>query len=189
MRAHDVRITLPDWVETCVPWDRPHESADERMTLAIALSRENVARGTGGPFGAVVFDGETRHPVAVGVNLVEDARNAVLHAEIVALMLAQATLGRYTLSAPDLPPHLLVTSCEPCAMCLGAVLWSGVQNLECGASRSDAARIGFDEGPVFPASYAYLSARGVRVRLGVQGEDAAGVLEAYRRSGGTIYNG
>jgi tRNA(Arg) A34 adenosine deaminase TadA len=189
MRAHDVRITLPDWVDARVPWDRPHESAEERVALAIALSRENVARRTGGPFGAVVFDGETLHAVAVGVNLVEDARNAVLHAEIVALMLAQAALGRYTLNAPDLPPHLLATSCEPCAMCLGAILWSGVQELECGASRADAVRIGFDEGPVFPASYAYLTARGVRVRLGVRRDDAAAVLEAYRRTGGTIYNG
>ena len=188
MRAHDVRITLPDWVDTFVPWDRRHESAGDRMALAIGLSRENVARGTGGPFGAVVFDGETRHPVAVGVNLVADARNAVLHAEIVALMLAQATIGRYTLNAPDLPPHTLVTSCEPCAMCLGAILWSGAQALECGATREDAVRIGFDEGPVFPASYAYLSARGVRVQLGVRRAEAASVLEAYRRTGGTIYN-
>jgi tRNA(Arg) A34 adenosine deaminase TadA len=74
-------------------------------------------------------------------------------------------------------------------MCLGAILWSGVQALECGATREDAIRIGFDEGPVFPASYAYLSARGVRVRLGVSRETAAAVLEAYRRTGGTIYNG
>jgi tRNA(Arg) A34 adenosine deaminase TadA len=189
MRAHDVRITLPEWVDACVPWERPHPAPDERMALAIALSRENVTRGTGGPFGAAVFDGETHYPIAVGVNLVEDARNAVLHAEIVALMLAQATLGRYTLNAPDLPRHLLVTSCEPCAMCLGAILWSGVQELECGATRADAVRIGFDEGPVFPASYAYLTARGVHVQLGTRRDEAAAVLEAYRRTGGTIYNG
>lgn len=189
MRVHDVRVALPDWVVPCVPWDRPHTSADERMALAIALSRDNVRHGSGGPFGAVVFDGETWYPVAAGVNLVEDARNAVLHAEIVALMLAQATVGRYTLHAPDLPPHVLVTSCEPCAMCLGAILWSGVRGLECGATRSDAIRIGFDEGPVFAESYAYLSARGVRVRQGVRRNDAAAVLEAYRRAGGRIYNG
>jgi tRNA(Arg) A34 adenosine deaminase TadA len=189
MRPHDVRITLPDWVDACVRWDRPHASPQERMALAIALSRENVAHGTGGPFGAAIFDGDTLYPVAVGVNLVEDARNAVLHAEIVALMLAQATLGRYTLHAPDLPPHLLTTSCEPCAMCLGAILWGGVQELECGASREDAVRIGFDEGPVFPASYTYLTGRGVRVQLGVRRHEAAEVLEAYRRTGGTIYNG
>lgn len=189
MRAHDVRITLPEWVEAFIPWDRTHASAEDRMGLVVALSRENVTRGSGGPFGAAVFDGETGYPVAVGVNLVEDARNAVLHAEIVSIMLAQATIGRYTLNAPDLPPHILATSCEPCAMCLGAILWSGVRDLECGASRDDAVRIGFDEGPVFPESWTYLAERGVRVRLGVRRIEAAAVLETYRRSGGTIYNG
>ena len=159
------------------------------MALAVALARENIERGTGGPFGAAVFDPISWRPLAVGVNLVQHAQNAVLHAEIVALMLAQATLGRYSLSAPDLPPHVLVTSCEPCAMCLGALLWSGVQDLECGATREDAVRIGFDEGPVFPASYAYLADRGVRVRLEICRREAARVLEDYRRSGGAIYNG
>lgn len=189
MRAQDVRITLPSWVDPTVPWDRAHESPEVRMGLAVALARGNVAHGTGGPFGAAVFDLQTGKPIAVGVNLVEGARNAVLHAEIVALMLAQATLGRYSLQVADGPPYALVTSCEPCAMCLGALLWSGVQDLECGATRDDASRIGFDEGPVFPASYRYLVERGVRVRLGVDRRTAAGVLEAYRDAGGAIYNG
>jgi len=159
------------------------------MELAIALASGNVAQRTGGPFGAAVFDLDSGLPVAVGVNLVERDRNAVLHAEIVALMLAQATLGRYTLQRAGGAMYALVTSCEPCAMCLGALLWSGVQDLECGATREDASRIGFDEGPVFPASYAYLAERGVRIHHGVAREAAARVLEAYRKTGGTIYNG
>jgi tRNA(Arg) A34 adenosine deaminase TadA len=182
-------VTLPEWVERFVPWSEPYTTAEARMALAVALARENVARGSGGPFGAVVFDLASDRAVAVGVNLVAIAQNAVLHAEIVALMLAQAALGRYTFNAPGVNPHALVTSCEPCAMCLGALLWSGVQDLECGATRGDAVRIGFDEGPVFPASYAYLAERGVRVRLEVRRGEAAAVLEDYRRSGGTIYNG
>jgi tRNA(Arg) A34 adenosine deaminase TadA len=104
-------------------------------------------------------------------------------------MFAQRAVGRYTLHADDLPPHALVTSCDPCAMCLGATLWSGVRDLECGALRDDAVRIGFDEGPVFPASWEYLEARGVRVRRGIRRTAAAAVLEDYRRGGGIIYNG
>ncbi|MDH4045055.1 MAG: nucleoside deaminase [Gemmatimonadota bacterium] len=189
MPLSEIRITLPAWVERFVAWQEPCVSAEARMALAIGLARANVEGGTGGPFGAAVFDLVTHRPVAVGVNLVQSAQNAVLHAEIVALMLAQATLGRYTLNAPGLNPHALVTSCEPCAMCLGALLWSGVRELECGATRADAARIGFDEGPVFAASYAYLAARGVGVRLEVRRAAAAAVLEDYRQSDGTIYNG
>jgi tRNA(Arg) A34 adenosine deaminase TadA len=127
--------------------------------------------------------------VAVGVNLVEPLRNSVLHAEVVALMLAERRLERYSLGDPDLAPHALVTSCEPCAMCLGAVMWSGVRRLVCGASRDDARRIGFDEGPVFPESYRYLESRGVTVVHEVRRADAAAVLERYRLEGGIIYNG
>lgn len=184
-----LRVTLPDWVPPLVPWDEAHPTDEARMRLAVNLARENVARGHGGPFGAAVFDLATHRPVAVGVNLVEQAGNAVLHAEIVALMLAQAVVGQHSLRAPNLPPHALVTSCEPCAMCLGAALWSGVRHLLCGAAREDATRIGFEEGPVFPASYEYLEARGIRVVRGILRAEAAAVLESYRRQGGAIYNG
>ena len=189
MRPVEIAVRLPDWVSGAVPWDRPHPTAVDRMRLAIELARNNVRRSTGGPFGAVVFDLATNRPVAAGVNLVEPARNAMLHAEIVALMLAQATVGRYSLRAADLPAHALTTSCEPCAMCLGAILWSGVDLLECGASREDAISLGFDEGPVFPASYEYLERRQIQVVHGVLRAEAASVLETYRASGGTIYNG
>jgi tRNA(Arg) A34 adenosine deaminase TadA len=74
-------------------------------------------------------------------------------------------------------------------MCLGATLWSGVRRLVCGAGRSDAMGIGFDEGPVFAGSYTYLAERGVTVVHGVLRREAAAVLEEYHRTGGTIYNG
>ena len=59
--------------------------------------------------------------------------------------------------------HELVSSCEPCAMCLGATLWSGVRRLVTGATKADAEAIGYDEGPVFPESYAHLERRGIEV--------------------------
>jgi len=83
---------------------------------------------------------------------------------------------------------VLVSSCEPCAMCLGATLWSGVTGLVCGATREDAMAVGFDEGPVFAESWAYLEGRGVRTTRGVLRAEAAAVLELYRASGGPIYN-
>ena len=85
--------------------------------------------------------------------------------------------------------HELATSCEPCAMCLGATLWSGVKRLLCGATRDDALRINFDEGPVFPQSYAYLRDRGIEVVRQVAREEARAVLELYRETSGVIYNG
>lgn len=119
------------------------------MRFVIDLAHENVARRTGGPFAAAVFRSDDGRCVSAGVNSVMRLNSAVLHAEVVALMFAQARVGSYTLRVAD-ASYELVTSCEPCAMCLGAILWSGVRRLVCGAARSDAERIGFDEGPVFP---------------------------------------
>jgi len=157
------------------------------MRLAVALARRNVLEATGGPFGAVVFETETGRVVSAGVNLVIARRNSVLHAEVVAIMLAEARAGAYSL-AGGAGTRELVASCDPCAMCLGAVLWSGVGRLVTGASGEDAAAIGFDEGPVFAESYAYLERRGIDVVRGVLRDEARGVLELYRDRGGPVYN-
>jgi tRNA(Arg) A34 adenosine deaminase TadA len=182
-------IALPDWVREVVTWDRPARTDEEQMRLAIRLARENVVQGTGGPFGAAVYRQPEGMLVAVGVNSVTRLQNSVLHAEVVAIMLAHERVGRFSLSGADGVQHTLVTSCEPCAMCLGATLWSGVRRLVCGASVHDATALGFDEGPVFPESYAHLESRGITVVRGVLREEAAAVLELYQQSGGPIYNG
>ncbi len=184
----EVVIGLPGWVGEFVEWERPCADDDERMRLIVALSRENVQRRTGGPFAAAVFDADGRI-TAVGVNVVEGLGSSVAHAEVLAIMLAQRRLGSYTLRAPSLPPQQLVSSCAPCAMCLGAVLWSGVRRLVWGALREDALAIGFDEGPVFPQSVDYLRERGIEVVPGLRREEARAVLELYVRNGGRIYNG
>lgn len=184
-----VTVDLPDWCErVAAPGD---VLADERsrMALVVRLARENVERAAGGPFGAAVFERESGRLVAVGVNSVERLCNSVLHAEMVAIMLAQRRLGCYTLAAPSAPAHDLYTSCEPCAMCLGAVLWAGVRRVVCAACRTDAAGIGFDEGPVFPASFDYLRARGVEVVQGPLAAEAREVLALYARLGRRVYNG
>ncbi|NNG15465.1 MAG: nucleoside deaminase [Gemmatimonadales bacterium] len=184
-----IEITLPPWVAEVVDWKRRYPSDEERMRLAIDLSRENVLRETGGPFGAAIFVEQTGELVGVGMNSVQRLTNATLHAEMVAFMVAQHRLGTFTLGAEGLPDHTLVTSCDPCAMCLGAVLWSGVRRVLCGASRDDATRLGFDEGPVFPESYRYLEDRGITILRGVVRVEARTVLELYRERGGSIYNG
>ena len=184
-----VSISLPSWVADSVPWERRFTTDEDKMSLAIALARENVAFRTGGPFGAAIFAVDTGRLVAVGVNSVVRLNNATLHAEMVAYMLAQHRVGSFTLDAEGMPPHELVTSCEPCAMCLGATLWSGVRRVVIGARRQDALAIGFDEGPVFDASHDYLRERGVEIATDVLRDEAREVLELYRAQAGSIYNG
>jgi len=182
------RIDLPAWVGEVLDWDATLRSDEDRMRLAIRLARENVERGTGGPFGAIVVEGESGRLVGAGVNSVVRLDNCVLHAEVVAIMAAQQRAGSYTLAAPGMAAHELFTSCEPCAMCLGATLWSGVRRLVCAAAREDATRLDFDEGPVFDQSWHYLEERGIAVVRGVLRDEARGVLERYASSGGPIYN-
>lgn len=181
-------IELPSWVgETAAP-GRAFRDNQDAMALVIRLAEENVARGDGGPFGAAVFEISSGMLVAAGVNLVVEGSNCVLHAEMVALMFAQQRVGSFTLRPPGGPAHQLVTSCEPCAMCLGATLWSGVTRLVVGAAREDAMAVGFEEGPVFPESYAYIAARGVETVRNVRRAEAAALLRAYHAAGGLIYN-
>ena len=182
-----IHIEYPSWVNETVDWKRRYESDHDRMRLAIAVARENVERGTGGPFGAAVFaaDGGL---VSVGMNSVVRLNNCTLHGEIVAFMMAQQKLGTFTLKSPLLPVHELFTSCEPCAMCLGAALWSGVQRVVCAAARDDATILSFDEGPVFPESYKYLEDRGIEIVRNVLRDEGRAILELYRSRSGRIYN-
>jgi tRNA(Arg) A34 adenosine deaminase TadA len=183
-----ITIDLPDWIPEVVDFERTYRTRADRMRLCIELARNNVLRDHGGPFGAAVFEVESGRVVGVGVNRVVALSNSVLHAEMIAFMEAQARVGSYTLSAPSLPAHEIVTSCEPCAMCLGAALWSGVERMVCGATRHDAAELRFDEGPVFPQSHEYLEARGVEIVLEVLRAEARAVFQLYREQGGPIYN-
>jgi tRNA(Arg) A34 adenosine deaminase TadA len=188
MSGDEVRIALPEWVDSIVDWNSRYPDDESRMRVAIALAGENVRRRAGGPFGAAIFEEDTGRLVSVGINRVVPENNSSLHAEIIAFMMAQRRVGSYTLGAPGLPTHMLVSSCDPCAMCLGATLWSGVRRLVCGAAREDALRAQFDEGPVFPESYRYLEERGITIAHGVLRDEARAVLERYVVSG-EIYNG
>ena len=182
-----IEVDHPPWMGKAVDWDRTYATDRERMQLAVDLSLMNVEHGTGGPFGAAVFDGSGTL-VSVGVNSVIRLNNSALHAEMVAFMMAQHRLGSFTLAAPGLPAFELFTSCEPCAMCLGAALWSGICRLVFGASGADVRNLGFDEGPVFRQSHDYLVERGVRIEGGLLRPEACRVLERYRELQGVLYN-
>jgi tRNA(Arg) A34 adenosine deaminase TadA len=184
-----VHIEYPEWVNDVVDWDHVYRTDDEKMRLAIAVARANVERGTGGPFGAAIFQRDSGRLIAVGMNSVVRLNNCALHGEMVAFMMAQQRVNSFTLNSPTLPTHELFTSCEPCAMCLGATLWSGVRRVVCGAGREDASRLNFEEGPVFPASYKYLEDRGITIQRHFLRDEARAVLELYRANSGKIYNG
>ena len=187
MRFPRVVLRLPDWVEDTLA-DRVYPTVEDRMRLAVELSRLNVRHGSGGPFGAAIFEWETGELLAPGVNLVVGANCSVFHAEMVAIMVAQQTVGDFDLGGEDRPAYELVASTEPCAMCLGATPWSGVRRLVCGARDEDAGAIGFDEGEKPIRWVPALEWRGIAVVRDVLREEAASVLSEYAVSGGEIDN-
>ena len=186
-----LNIALPAWVAHFIDsYDFTNRSLlEERMRFAIGLARENIRQGTGGPFGAAIFDGATHELIAPGINIVLLSQCSVLHAEIVAIMLAQKIAGSFDLGQSRLPPLELVTSAEPCAMCLGAIPWSGIKRLVCGARDEDARAIGFDEGAKVTDWIDALKLRGIETVTDVCRYEARAVFQHYSASGGKIYNG
>jgi tRNA(Arg) A34 adenosine deaminase TadA len=183
------RVDLPDWMnEFSDKLPRYLPTARERMAVAVSLAEQNLRRKTGGPFGALVVAEENGEVVALGVNRVEPQLCSAAHAEIVALSVAQSVMGSWSLADTRLGRLQLVTSCEPCAMCFGAIPWSGVSSVLCGATKADAEASGFDEGEKPRDWIAALERRGIEVRTGVLREEAAAVLERYAAQGHTIYN-
>lgn len=182
---HETVLSLPGWIAGRVDYDQVYGGDEDRMRLAIALAAENVAKGSGGPFGAAVFERESGRLIAVGVHSVVRLNNSTAHAEMIALQLAERRIASHSLAADGHPAHELFTSSAPCAMCLGAVLWSGVTRLVSAAqledaAREDAQRIDVDAGPVAAASYAVLRARGIEIVHGLLRDEARAMRREYR---------
>jgi tRNA(Arg) A34 adenosine deaminase TadA len=183
---------LPDWLTKYEEQikDTKFNNDEKKMEIAIEISKRNVLRKTGGPFGCAIFkiskDKKYSTLFSVGCNLVLLNNNCTLHGEMVAIQLGQKKIKNYTFEDND--KYELFTSCEPCAMCLGAILWCGVQRLVCGATKYDAEELGFKEGPVFNESYLYLQNNGIEIKKNVLRKEAKGVFILYSNSDGKIYN-
>ena len=189
MAPSKIEFQLPDWLsDFTASHHQTVASAEERMQIAIELARLNIEHHTGGPFGAAIFDMESHELVSAGVNIVIPSNCSMAHAEMVAISLAQQKLGTFDLGAKGLPRFELVTSSEPCAMCFGALPWSGIRHLVCGAKAEDARAIGFDEGPIHPQWIDELKKRGITVDIDILRHEAKRVLDQYAESEGVIYN-
>lgn len=183
-----IQFAIPDWITAyAVNKDKLMDIGD-KMEFVLGAARQNILRKTGGPFAAAVFEQESGRLVSLGVNLVTREGLSILHAEMVAIALAQQKLGVYDLGSAELPGHELVTSTEPCAMCFGALPWSGIKRLITGARDADARGIGFDEGPKLARWQSALEERGIEVVTEVKQAEAAKVLRDYAARGGHIYN-
>ena len=188
--ATRLEIRLPDWVSPLLVQEgRCFETREARMALAIRLASINTERETGGPFGAAVFEIGSGKLVSAGVNVVVPSHCSIAHAEMVAISLAQQALATNDLGGGGGDGFELVSSAEPCAMCLGAIPWSGVRSVVCGARDEDVRAVGFDEGSKPTAWPSQLEERGISIVRDVLRDEAAEVLREYLRNDRPIYNG
>lgn len=177
-----IHLTLPPWIDEFVDDSRHYVADEERVGLAIALSRRNIEHGEGGPFGAAVFNEEGR-VVSVGVNRVVPQTCSVAHAEMMAYMSAQQRLASFRINAGG-GRYTLATSAQPCCQCFGATVWAGIDELLIGARAEDVEELTeFDEGPL-PADWiGELERRGIAVRRDIRRDEARDVLATYGARG------
>ncbi|XWW44871.1 nucleoside deaminase [Fibrella sp. USSR17] len=118
------------------------EQDEQFLRRAIALARQGMTTGRGGPFGAVVVkDGEV---IGESSNCVTSTNDPTAHAEVMAIRAACKKLGTFQLDGCT-----LFTSCEPCPMCLGAIYWARPERVVYAAQHTDAAVAGFDDSFIY----------------------------------------
>jgi guanine deaminase len=108
------------------------------MKIAYNEATEGMLANDGGPFGAVIVQGDK--VIATAHNEVLKTNDPTAHAEINAIRHASKQLGRF-----DLSECILYCTCKPCPMCLGAIFWARIGTVYYGATEQDAARGGFDD--------------------------------------------
>ena len=149
------------------------------MERAKKCAQEGVKRNEGGPFGAVIID-KAGNIVAEGNNMVLAKNDPTAHAEIMAIRKACEKLGTY-----DLSEYILYTSCEPCPMCLSAIIWANIKQVYYGATKEDAGNIGFRDDMI----YDYLKGTGTKL-LNLENmdrEECFEVFKEYKEDNRTIY--
>jgi tRNA(Arg) A34 adenosine deaminase TadA len=188
--ATQVNAQLPNWlVKELHLYNRLLPTHEERVRLTNRLAARNYKEGNGGPFAAIVVDHESGELVSLGVNVVLSSGLSSVHAEVMALSLAQARLGAWDLGSHGHRELELVVNWRPCTMCYGALVWSGVKHLLIAGEGPECEELtGFDEGPMPENWRAELEGRGISVTSGVLREDAIAVFTEYGRSGSIVYN-
>lgn len=113
------------------------------MKKAIEEALNGISNKEGGPFGAIIID-KDGNIISEGNNKVICNTDPTAHAEIIAIREACRKLKTY-----DLSNYILYTSCEPCPMCLSAIIWANIKQVYYGCTKEDAAQIGFRDDLIY----------------------------------------
>jgi len=149
------------------------------MEKAKLNAKKGVGNNDGGPFGAVIVDKEG-NIISNGNNKVIKEKDPTAHAEIVAIREACKKLNTY-----DLSEYILYTSCEPCPMCLSAIIWANIKEVYYGCTREDASKIGFRDDVI----YDYLKGKNkdlIQLKQ-IDRDECIKIFEEYKQNKGIIY--
>ncbi len=149
------------------------------MELAKMNAEKGIKNQEGGPFGVVIVD-EEGNVIANGNNKVISNNDPTAHAEIVAIREACKKLKKY-----DLSNCILYSSCEPCPMCLSAIIWANINEVYYGCTREDAGEIGFRDDVI----YDYLKGKKydlIKLKQ-IDREECIQTFKKYEESNGIIY--
>lgn len=149
------------------------------MNKAIESALNGIRNKEGGPFGAVITD-KVGNIIACGNNKVILNNDPTAHAEVTAIRNACQKLNTY-----DLSDYIMYTTCEPCPMCLGAIIWSNIKTVYYGCDKEDANNIGFRDDII----YEYLNNRELKLldMHQIDREECMKVFNEYTKNNGTIY--
>lgn len=149
------------------------------MNKYMKKAKENaeigIANNEGGPFGAVIVDNKG-NIIANGNNKVLKDKDPTAHAEIVAIREACKILNTHNLSECT-----LYTSCEPCPMCLSAIIWSNIKNVYYACTKKDAADIGFRDDDI------YEFIKGNNNMISIKQIDRENCIEIMKQYKGNMY--
>ena len=153
------------------------------MNIYMKKAKENAESGIskheGGPFGAVITD-KYGKIISNGNNKVIKENDPIAHAEIIAIREACKKLKTY-----DLSDYILYTSCEPCPMCLSAIIWANIKEVYYGCTKEDAGKIGFRDDVIYDFLKGYNKDL---IKLKQMDRDVCiKTFEEYSKNGGTIY--
>ena len=110
----------------------------EFMSKAIKESEHSLSHNHGGPFGAVIV--KDNKVISQAHNSVLKKKDPTAHAEMEAIRKACKNLKSHSLEGCE-----IYTSCEPCPMCLGAIMWARIDKVFYATSQEDAKSIDFDD--------------------------------------------
>lgn len=152
---------------------------DKNMQKALDQANYGWTHQEGGPFGAVILD-KNGNVVSVANNQVLLHKDPTAHAEVQAIRQACKKLDTH-----DLSDCVLYTSCEPCPMCLSAIIWANIKEVYYGCTKKDAANIGFRDDMI----YEYLKGNkdDVLNLMPLDRDECIKSFEEFHKSNGELY--